>query len=34
MTRIKLFVAYIVTTNGFAYYHDKSLQIYYFFIKR
>ena len=29
MTRIKLFCAYVVTTNSFAYNYAKSLQIYY-----
>ena len=33
MTRIKVFV-HRVTTNGFALNHDKSLQIYFFCVKR
>ena len=34
MTRIKLFCTLVITTNGFALNHDKSLQIYFFFVKR
>ena len=30
----KTFCAYVVKTNGFALSHDKSLQIYFFFVKR
>ena len=34
MTRIKLFFAYAVTTNGFALHNDKILQIYFFCVTR
>ena len=34
MTRIIFFRAQVVTTNGFAFNHDKSLQIYFFRVKR
>ena len=33
MTRIKLFSAYVVMTNGFALNHAKSLQIDLFYVK-
>ena len=33
MTRIKLFCAKVVTTNGFALNHDKSLQINFICVK-
>ena len=33
MTRIKLFCAWVVMTNGFALHHDKSLQVYFFCVK-
>ena len=34
MTRINFFRAQLVTINGFAFNHDKSLQIYFFCVKR
>ena len=34
MTRVTLFCAWLVTTNGFAFNLDKSLEIYFFCVKR
>ena len=33
VTRIKLFCAYVIKTNGFTLNHNKSLQIYFFCVK-